>query len=332
MSVKHKRLGKHGVLVSNICLGTMNFGWHTSEEVSFKIMDHALESGINFFDTADVYGWSVEHGYTEEIIGRWFAQGGGRRDAVVLSTKVYNSVDRKENLPEVNSDGRSLSAYKIRKHCEGSLKRLQTDRIDLYQMHHIDHDCPWDETWQSFNTLVKQGKVVYVGSSNFAGWDIATACQEASKRGLLGLVSEQSTYNLNNRMVELEVIPACRHYGLGLIPWSPLSGGLLGGALEKYKDGRRNDKNNVEQIEKIRNQLEQYETLCKEIGHPPGEIALAWLLHNPVVTAPIIGPRTVEQLESALRAAAIQLDEDVLTKLDEIFPGPGGEAPMAYAW
>lgn len=332
MSVKHKRLGKHGVLVSNICLGTMNFGWHTSEEVSFKIMDHALESGINFFDTADVYGWSVEHGYTEEIIGRWFAQGGGRRDAVVLSTKVYNSVDRKENLPEVNSDGRSLSAYKIRKHCEGSLKRLQTDRIDLYQMHHIDHDCPWDETWQSFNTLVKQGKVVYVGSSNFAGWDIATACQEASKRGLLGLVSEQSTYNLNNRMVELEVIPACRHYGLGLIPWSPLAGGLLGGALEKYKDGRRNDKNNVEQIEKIRNQLEQYETLCKEIGHPPGEIALAWLLHNPVVTAPIIGPRTVEQLESALRAAAIQLDEDVLTKLDEIFPGPGGEAPMAYAW
>lgn len=332
MSVKHKRLGKHGVLVSNICLGTMNFGWHTSEEESFKIMDRALESGINFFDTADVYGWSVEHGYTEEIIGRWFAQGGGRRDAVVLSTKVYNSVDRKENLPEVNSDGRSLSAYKIRKHCEGSLKRLQTDRIDLYQMHHIDHDCPWDETWQSFDALVKQGKVVYVGSSNFAGWDIATACQEASKRGLLGLVSEQSTYNLNNRMVELEVIPACRHYGLGLISWSPLAGGLLGGALEKYMDGRRNDKNNVEQVEKIRDQLEQYETLCKEIGHPPGEIALAWLLHNPVVTAPIIGPRTVEQLESAVRAAAIQLDEDVLSKLDEIFPGPGGEAPMAYAW
>lgn len=199
-------------------------------------------------------------------------------------------------------------------------------------MHHIDHDCPWDETWQSFDTLVKQGKVVYVGSSNFAGWDIATACQEASKRGLLGLVSEQSTYNLNNRMVELEVIPACRHYGLGLIPWSPLAGGLLGGALEKYKDGRRNDKNNVEQVEKIRDQLEQYETLCKEIGHPPGEIALAWLLHNPVVTAPIIGPRTVEQLESAIRAASIQLDEEVLTKLDEIFPGPGGEAPMAYAW
>ncbi len=332
MTVKHKRLGKHGVLVSNLCLGTMNFGWHTSEEDSFRIMDKALELGINFFDTADVYGWSEEHGYTEEIIGRWFAQGGGRRDAVVLATKVYNPVDRKASLPEVNSDGASLSAYKIRKHCEGSLKRLQTDRIDLYQMHHIDRNCPWDETWQSFDTLVKQGKIVYVGSSNFAGWDIATACQEASKRGIVGLVSEQSIYNLENRMIELEVIPACKHYGLGLIPWSPLAGGLLGGALEKHKEGRRHDKNNVKRIEEKHDQLEKYESLCKSIGHPPAEVALAWLLHNPVVTAPIIGPRTIEQLESAVRAAAIELDDEVLKKLDEIFPGPGGEAPKAYAW
>jgi len=332
MSVKHKRLGNHGVLVSNLCLGTMNFGWHTSEEDSFKIMDRALELGINFFDTADVYGWSVEHGLTEEIIGRWLAQGGGRRDAVVLATKVYNSVDRKANLPEVNSDGQSLSAYKIRKHCEGSLKRLQTDWIDLYQMHHIDRDCPWDETWQSFDTLIKQGKVVYVGSSNFAGWDIATACQEADKRGMMGLVSEQSIYNLDNRMVELEVIPACRHYGLGLIPWSPLAGGLLGGVLEKNNGVRRKYDRLTEQLERKRDQLEKYEALCKKIGHPPGEVALAWLLHNPVVTAPIIGPRTIEQLESAVRAADIQLDEEVLKKLDEIFPGPGGEAPVAYAW
>jgi len=332
MTIKHKRLGEHGVLVSNICLGTMNFGWHTSEEDSFKIMDRALELGINFFDTADVYGWSEQHGYTEEIIGRWLAQGGGRRDAVVLATKVYNPVDREANLPEVNSDGRSLSAYKIMKHCEGSLKRLQTDRIDLYQMHHIDHDCPWDETWQSFDTLIKQGKVVYVGSSNFAGWDIATACQEASKRGILGLVSEQSIYNLDNRMLELEVIPACRHYGLGLIPWSPLAGGLLGGALQKHKEGRRSDEEHLKQLESKRDQLEQYETLCKKIGHPPAEVALAWLLHNPIVTAPIIGPRTLEQLESAVRAASIKLDDEVLEKLDEIFPGPGGEAPMAYAW
>ena len=332
MAIQHKRLGRHGVLVSNICLGTMNFGWQTSEEDSYKIMDRALELGINFFDTADVYGWSVEHGHTEEIIGRWFTQGGGRRDATVLATKVYNTVSRKANMKEVNSDGRSLSAYKIRKHCEGSLKRLQTEWIDIYQMHHIDRDCPWDETWQSFGSLIDQGKVVYVGSSNFAGWDIATACQEASKRGMLGLVSEQSIYHLINRTIELEVIPACRHYGLGLIPWSPLARGLLGGALEKMQTGRRMGEDFEKEVAENREKLEKYEALCREIGYPPGEVALAWMYHNPIVTAPIIGPRTMEQLESAVRATDIILDEETLKKLDEIFPGPGGEAPKAYAW
>lgn len=332
MAVKHVRLGKHGVLVSNLCLGTMNFGWVTSEEESFRIMDRALELGINFFDTADVYGWAVEHGATEEIIGRWFAQGGGRRDAVVLATKVYNPVSRKANLREPNSDGRSLSAPKIKKHCDGSLKRLQTDWIDLYQMHHVDRECPWDETWQAFDALVKQGKVAYVGSSNFAGWDIATACQEAARRGMSGLVSEQSIYHLNNRMIELEVIPSCRHYGLGLIPWSPLAGGLLGGALEKARAGRRMNENFEKEVEKNRAKLEQYEALCSEIGEAPSTVALAWLLHNPVVTAPIIGPRTIEQLEGAIRATELVLDAEVLKKLDEIFPGPGGEAPKAYAW
>ncbi|MGI9235443.1 MAG: aldo/keto reductase [Woeseiaceae bacterium] len=332
MSITNVPLGRNGVQVSNICLGTMNFGWHTSEEDSFKIMDRALELGMNFFDTADVYGWTEEHGLTEEIIGRWLAQGGGRRDAIVLATKVYNPVTRKANLPEVNSDGRNLSAYKIRKHCEGSLERLQTDHIDLYQMHHSDRNCSWAEIWQSFDALATQGKIVYTGSSNFSGWDIATACQEASQRNLLGLVSEQSVYNLDNRMIELEVIPACRHYGLGLIPWSPLSGGLLGGALEKQKEGRRTDEHTAKRIEGKRPQLEHYEALCRDIGHPPGDVALAWLLKNPIVTAPIVGPRTIEQLESAVRAAAIDLDSEVLTKLDEIFPGPGGEAPVAYAW
>jgi len=332
MAIEHKRLGKHGVLVSNLCLGTMNFGWHTSEEDSFKIMDRALELGINFFDTADVYGWTEEHGHTEEIIGRWLAQGGGRREAVVLATKVYNPVTRKANKPEPNTDGRSLSAMKIKKHCEGSLTRLQTGWIDLYQMHHVDRDCPWDETWQAFDSLVRQGKVVYVGSSNFAGWDIATACQEAAQRGLMGLASEQSIYHLNNRMVELEVIPACRHYGLGLIPWSPLGRGLLAGALEKAQTGRRKGKEFEQSVAEHRDALEKYEALCKELGEPPAAVALAWLLHNPIVTAPIIGPRTLEQLESAVHATEISLDEETLQKLDEIFPGPGGEAPQAYAW
>jgi aryl-alcohol dehydrogenase-like predicted oxidoreductase len=310
----------------------MNFGWHTSQEDSFQIMDRALELGINFFDTADVYGWAVEHGLTEEIIGRWLAQGGGRRDAVVLATKVYHPVTRKANRPEPNSDSQNLSAMKIKKHCDGSLTRLQTDWIDLYQMHHIDHECLWEEIWQAFDSLVKQGKVVYVGSSNFAGWDIATACQEASRRGLMGLASEQSIYHLDNRMIELEVIPACRNYGLGLIPWSPLAGGLLGGALDKLKTGRRTGEDFEKRVQENKDKLEKYEGLCRELGEPPGEVALAWLLHNPDVTAPIIGPRTMEQLESAVRATEIKLDEDVMKKLDEIFPGPGGEAPMAYAW
>jgi aryl-alcohol dehydrogenase-like predicted oxidoreductase len=332
MAIEHRRLGRHGVLLSNLCLGTMNFGRHTSEEDSHKIMDRALELGINFFDTADVYGGAKEHGYTEEIVGRWFAQGGGRRGAVVLATKVYNPVTRKANRPEPNSDGRSLSAMKIKKHCEGSLERLQTDWIDLYQMHHVDRECPWDETWQAFNSLVKQGKIVYVASSNFAGWDIATACQEAARRGMTGLVSEQSIYNLDNRMVELEVIPACRHYGLGLIPWSPLGGGLLAGALKKRDSGRRAGEHFEKRVGEKRGQLERYEALCKELGEPPAAVALAWLLHNPVVSAPIIGPRTLDQLESAVQATEITLDEEVLAQLDDIFPGPGGEAPMAYAW
>ena len=332
MPVQHRRLGAHGALVSNLCLGTMNFGWVTDEAESFRIMDRALELGNNFFDTADVYGWTVQHGTTEEIIGRWLAQGGGRRDAVILATKVYNPVTRRGNRPEPNTDGRSLSAVKIRKHCEGSLRRLQTDCIDLYQMQHLDRDCPWDEAWQAFDALVGQGKVVYVGSSNFAGWDIATACQEAARRGLSGLASEQSLYNLNARSIELEVIPACRHYGLGLIPWSPLAGGLLGGALGKLEAGRRLDEGFARQVEKHRSKLERYESLCRELGEEPATVALAWLLHNPVVTAPIIGPRTVQQLEAAVRATEVSLDAGVLQRLDEIFPGPGGEAPWAYAW
>jgi len=332
MAIQNKRLGKHGVMVSNLCLGTMNFGWKTDEKESFQIMDRALELGINFFDTADVYGWGGEQGDTEEILGRWFAQGGGRRDAVVLATKVYNPVKRKANLPEVNTDGRFLSAYKIRKHAEASLRRLRTDHIDLYQMHHVDRDCPWDEIWQAFSQLGNQGKIVYTGSSNFAGWDIATACQEASKRGLMGLSSEQSLYNLNARTIELEVIPACRHYGLGLIPWSPLAGGLLGGVLKGVSEGRRTEENFLKDIEKNRAKLEKWEALCAQLGEEPSTVALAWLLANPVVTAPIIGPRTVKQLEDSIRATEITLDEATMKQLDEIFPGPGGEAPKAYAW
>jgi aryl-alcohol dehydrogenase-like predicted oxidoreductase len=323
--MQYTNLGRTGLSVSRLCLGTMNFGPQTSEADSFAIMDQALEQGINFFDTANVYGWKLGEGITEQIIGRWLAQGGGRRDKIVLATKAYNKMGEGPNE-------RGLSAYHIRKACEDSLRRLQTDHIDLYQMHHIERTTPWEEIWQAMEQLVREGKVIYVGSSNFAGWDIATAQSSAQHRHFLGLVSEQSLYNLNARTIELEVIPACRHFGLGLIPWSPLAGGLLGGALQKATAGRRASEDQQKQIEKYRAQLEAYEGLCMELGEQPADVGLAWLLSNPVVTAPIIGPRTAEQLTGNLRALDITLSEETLKKLDEIWPGPGGEAPVAYAW
>ena len=319
------QLGRTGLKVSRLCLGTMNFGPQTTEADSFAIMDKALDLGINFFDTANVYGWKTGEGVTEQIVGRWFAQGGGRREKVVIATKVYGKMGEWPNQSR-------LSALHIRQAVEGSLKRLQTEAIDLYQMHHVDRLTPWEEIWQAMEVLVQQGKVIYVGSSNFAGWHIARANEAANARHFMGLVCEQSLYNLKDRMVELEVIPACQGYGLGLIPWSPLAGGILGGALQKIKDGRRASKDAQKEIDKIRPQLEAWEKFCKKMGEKPADIALAWLLANPAVTAPIIGPRTIEQLTGALRALEIKLDEAALKKLNGIWPGPGGTAPEAYAW
>jgi aryl-alcohol dehydrogenase-like predicted oxidoreductase len=323
--VEFTRLGRTGLKVSRLCLGTMNFGPHTTEPDSFAIMDKALELEINFFDTANVYGWKRGEGVTEQIIGRWFAQGGGRREKTVLATKVYGDMG---NWPNESR----LSALHIKRACEDSLKRLQTDYIDMYQMHHVDRNTPWEEIWQAMEQLVREGKVLYVGSSNFAGWHIAQANEIAKSRHFMGLVSEQSLYNLNDRMVELEVIPACENYGLGLIPWSPLAGGLLGGVLQKIESGRRASEGVQKALETHRPKIEQYEAFCRELGEDPADVALAWLLANPVVTAPIIGPRTAEQLTGSLRALELKLDEAAMKRLDEIFPGPGGAAPEAYAW
>ncbi len=320
----HKRLGRTGLKVSRLCLGTMNFGPQTSEADAFAIMDKAHELGINFFDTADVYGWRKGEGWTEQILGRWFAQGNGRRGRTVLATKVFGGMGDWPNESR-------LSALHIRRACEASLRRLQTDHLDLYQMHHVDRDTPWDEIWQAMEVLVQQGKVLYVGSSNFAGWHIAQANEAAKARHFLGLVSEQSLYNLFDRTIELEVIPACQGYGLGLLPWSPLKAGALGG-LKKAAEGRRAGEQAQRTVKKHRAELERFEALCQEIGHEPADVALAWVLHNPVVTAPIIGPRTLEHLTHSLRALDVKLGEDTLRKLDEIFPGPGGAAPEAYAW
>ena len=321
----YTNLGRTGLSVSRLCLGTMNFGPKTSEEDSHAIMDRALEHGINFFDTANVYGWKKGEGITEQIIGRWFAQGGGRREKTVIATKLYGSMSDWPN-------DTFLSARNIRLACDGSLRRLQTDYIDLYQMHHVDRDTPWDEIWEAMETLRQQGKVLYVGSSNFAGWDIAKAQEAARRRDFLGLVSEQSIYNLLTREVELEVLPAAQAYGLGVIPWSPLHGGLLGGVLRKERQGdRRTEGRAKEALERRRDQIEAYEALCEDLGEEPADVALGWLLHQPGVTAPIIGPRTIEQLDGALRALEVKLDEKTLTRLDEIFPGHK-PAPEDYAW
>jgi aryl-alcohol dehydrogenase-like predicted oxidoreductase len=323
--MNYTNLGRTGLRVSRLCLGTMNFGPETDEPTSFEIMDKALEVGVNFFDSANVYGRSIKRGATEEIVGRWFAQGGERRECTVLATKLYGDMGSWPN------EGR-LSALNIRRACDASLARLQTDYIDLYQMHHIDRGTGWDEIWEGMEVLRTQGKILYVGSSNFAGWHIAKAQAVAAERHFLGLVSEQSIYNLLVRNVEAEVLPAAEDYGLGVIPWSPLQGGLLGGVVRKECDGSRRYQGRAkESIELHRAELEQYEDLCEELGHEPSAVALAWLLTRPAVTAPIIGPRTLDQFTGALQALDVTLDDDVLKRLDAIFPGHK-TAPEDYAW
>ncbi len=323
--MQYIHLGRSGLKVSRLCLGTMNFGPQTSEKDSFAIMDRALELGINFFDTADVYGWKLGEGWTEQIVGRWFAQGGGRREKVVLATKVFGRMGEWPNQSR-------LSARHIKQACEESLRRLQTVWIDLYQMHHVDRETPWEEIWQAMEQLVREGKVVYVGSSNFAGWHLVQAQEAARSRHFFGLVSEQSLYNLNERTIELEVIPACEAYEIGLIPWSPLGRGLLAGVLDPVEGGRRANEDLKKEVAQSRQKLEAYEALCAQLDERPADVALAWLLHQKAVTAPIIGPRTMEQLNGAMRALSLSLSQDTLKQLDVMFPGPGGTAPEAYAW
>ena len=323
--MKYTHLGRSGLSVSRLCLGTMNFGPQTEEAAAHSMMDSARAAGINFFDTANVYGGPEHRGWTEEILGRWFAQGGGRREQTVLASKLYGGMTDRPNESK-------LSALNIRRALDASLLRLQTDYIDLYQFHHVDRDTPWDEIWQAIELAVQQGKILYSGSSNFAGWHIAQAQAAAAARHYPGLVSEQSIYNLLTRDIELEVIPAAQGYGLGILPWSPLNGGLLGGVLKKEATGvRRVDGRAVDALQTHRDQIQQYEDLADELGHEPGEVGLAWLLAQPAVTAPIIGPRTPEQLDAALKAVDVTLDAETLGRLDEIFPGHQS-APEDYAW
>lgn len=325
--MEYTYLGRSGLKVSRLCLGTMNFGVDTDEKEAFRIMDAALDAGVTFFDTANVYGGAGAKGKTEEIIGRWFAQGGGRRERVVLATKVFGDMEDPLDGP----NARGLSSYRIRRHLEGSLKRLQTDHIELYQMHHVDRSVQWEELWEAFRIQVYQGKIGYVGASNFAGRDLVKAQYEAKNRHFLGLVSEQHKYSLMCRLPELEVLPAAEEFGIGVIAWSPLDGGLLGGNALNPAQGSRGERNQA-RAEQRRSQLESYSKLCKELGESEANVALAWTLIHPAMTGPIIGPRTLAQFQDSLRVVKIKLEEEVLKQLDVLFPGPGGDAPKAYAW
>ena len=329
--MQYRHLGRTGLLVSPLCLGTMNFGDLTDKETAFSIMDYAFDQGINFVDTADVYGGPqrpdipLGYGISEEIVGEWL-QKSGKRDEVVLATKVYQPMIAGPN-------GGRLSAYHIRKACEDSLRRLKTDHIDLYQMHHFDRATPWEEIWQAMQILVEQGKVLYVGSCNFPGWGIAAAQGEAKARHFMGLVSEQSRYSLACRHIELEVIPSCRYLGMGLLTYSPLDGGLLAGILKKSQKGGRREKPSLPiRDDKFYSRIEAYEAFCDQAGLNPADVALAWVLHNPAVTSSIVGPRTLEHLKGSMKALDLTLTPEMLAELDRIFPGPGGEAPEAYAW
>jgi NDP-hexose C3-ketoreductase / dTDP-4-oxo-2-deoxy-alpha-D-pentos-2-ene 2,3-reductase len=321
--VKYRRLGRTALKVSELCLGTMNFGPRTSEQESHSILDAAIEHGINFVDTANQYGGALGIGATEAIIGKWLAANKARRDTLVLATKVHEPMSS-----DINDRG--LSARHIQMACDASLKRLQVDHIDLYQLHHIDRMAAPEEIWQAADRLIAQGKITYVGSSNFPGWKIAQMNEKALASHRLGLVSEQSLYNLIERRAELEVIPVALEYGLGVITWSPLAGGLLAG-MQTGDGGRRQSDAIKSEAAARSDQLARFASLCEELGETPAAIALAWTLHQQGIAATIIGPSCREQLTSIAYVPDIQLSLQILTRINDIFP-PCGAAPEAYAW
>ncbi len=334
--MRYTYLGRTGMKVSRVCLGTMNFGPRVEERDAHKLMDRALELGINFFDTADAYGpthlnASLYNGYCEEIIGRWFAQGNGRRDSVVLTTKC--GMKMPSNTTDGPNDITGYSAYRIRKHVENSLKRLQTDHIDVHMMHHIDARTKWDEVWETYGALIGQGKVTYAASSNFGARHLCFAQASAKEHGMFGLVEEEHKYNLVCRLPELEVLPAAQEMGIGMVTYHPLMEGMFSGhLLETTSGGQRGYATSKTISPENLDRLKRYAALCERIGESMPAVTYAWILSNPTVSSVIIGPRTIEQLESSAAAADLELDEGVLKEIDEIYPGPGGAAPQAYAW
>jgi NDP-hexose C3-ketoreductase / dTDP-4-oxo-2-deoxy-alpha-D-pentos-2-ene 2,3-reductase len=324
----HVPLGRTALRVSRLCLGTVNFGGRVGEAEGHALLDHALEAGVTFVDTADMYGWRVHRGYTEETIGRWLRASRDRRNEVVLATKVGNPVGEGPN-------DTGLSARHIVAACEASLRRLGTDWIDLYQLHTPDPYAHWDEIWQALDVLVAQGKVRYAGTSNFAGWQLGIGQEAARRRGSLGIVSEQCLYNLAARGAELEIVPAARALEVAVLVWSPLHGGLLGGVLAKERAGtavKSLQGRSRSALDGHGDTIRTYEEFCAERGLAPGAVALAWVLSRPGVAVAVIGPRTPEQFDACRTALDLELDPADLERLDALFPpyGRGGPAPGAW--
>jgi aryl-alcohol dehydrogenase-like predicted oxidoreductase len=333
--MEYVKLGKTNTDISKICLGTMHFGAKADEKESFRIMDCAIDNGINFFDTADIYGptW----GLSEKIVGNWISQKPENRDKIVLATKVFWYDRAAADWPNI---GKGISAYKVRKNVEGSLQRLKTDLIDLYQVHHIDRTVSEDEFWNTFELVRQQGKIHYLGTSNFPGWGLSQFQQAAKRKGLTGIVSEQHMYNLFCRYPELEVLPAAERNSIGVLSYMPLAGGLLTGN-RKPEEGSRTAAVSGEYGIPLDNNtmLDQYANICKDIGEEERNVAIAWVLANPAVSSAIVGIRKVEHLEGILKAAEIKLDQETMERLNDLFTISSGRplrnnlpTPEAYAW
>jgi aryl-alcohol dehydrogenase-like predicted oxidoreductase len=334
--MRYSNLGKSNLKVSRICLGTMHFGDQTPEDEAIKIMDWALDMGINFWDTANVYsGPGKLRGTSESIIGRYFQTHKGSRDRVVLATKVNGPM---EDVDDPNYE-RGISAYKVRKHINDSLERLQTDRIDLYQVHHIDRSISLEEFWGMFEKLIADGKVLYMGSSNFPGWCLAKFQTTAMQRGFMGLISEQTMYNLLCRWPELEVLPAAMDMGIGVISYMPLAGGILTGKVQSEVGSRTASVENEYGLLISSNQIKAFQALSSDLAESPVAVAIAWTLAQPAVSSAIVGIRRQAHLDVMERASELDLDEETLKRLDKIFDTNKGRpirtsqpAPEAYAW
>lgn len=323
----YRPLGRTGVNVSPLCLGCMMFGGKTNPEDSYAIIDRAIDAGINFLDTANVYS----RGRSEEVTGEALKRN-GKRDKIVLATKVHGRMD------DADPNAGGNSRRHIIAECEASLRRLQTDYIDLYQIHRPFSAVPLDETLRALDDLIRAGKVRYIGTSTFAAWQLVEALWISKELGLNRFVCEQPPYNLLDRRIERELLPMARTYGFGVIPWSPLGGGLLTGkysrnvpapADARYADQaphfqRRYNQGMFDVVEKI-------QAFAVEKNQPISQLALAWCVQQPGVTSPIIGPRTMEQFEDNLAALEIKLPAEDLAKLDEISPSGSMVSPYYEA-